>query len=523
MFLARGLEFKMKYDIAIIGGSLGGVQAAIKAAESGKKVYLCEETDWIGGQLTTQAVPPDEHKWIEEFGATKSYLKYRNDVRDYYRNLPGISDEIKNKERFCPGNSWVSRIAHEPKVALHILNSYLAPFIENKTLEIDYHTVAVDSVVEEDEIRSLTVENKKTKETKVIEAKYFLDATDCGDLLPVVGAEYKTGAQSREETGEYHAPEIADPYDMQPITWVAALELNPDGEYKIPKPEKYDFFKELDVPYDDNKLFSWYAPDAETQKKVLFSFYDNEVEEKPLGLWSYRRIIDTKNYKDPSIKEVSLINIPQNDFSLGNIYEEKDALKNRELAREQTLCLVYWLQNHAPRADGGFGYPVKLRPDIVGTEDGLAKAPYIRESRRIVAKRIICEQDVSKRFNETPKREEDSVGIGHYAIDIHLTTKSHAFFYDPTHPFEIPLSSMIPVRIKNLIPACKNIGCTHLTNGCYRLHPVEWNIGEVAGLLASYALDYNMTPDEIRNVRLKEFQELLVQEGISLHWDFDRM
>ncbi|WP_454702255.1 FAD-dependent oxidoreductase [Agrobacterium burrii] len=29
-------------------------------------------------------------------------------------------------------------------------------------------------------------------------------------------------------------------------------------------------------------------------------------------------------------------------------------------------------------------------------------------------------------------------------------------------------------------------GTTHITNGCYRLHPVEWNIGEVAGMLAAY-------------------------------------
>ena len=123
--------------------------------------------------------------------------------------------------------------------------------------------------------------------------------------------------------------------------------------------------------------------------------------------------------------------------------------------------------------------------------------PYIRESRRIVAKKTICEQDVSKKFNKVPPTVKDSVGVGHYAIDIHLTTKTHSFLYDETYPFEIPLSAMIPVRIKNLIPACKNIGCTHLTNGCYRLHPVEWNVGEVAGLLAAYAMDYNVTLEEI--------------------------
>ena len=55
-------------DIAIFCGSLGGVLAASSAAKSGKKTALFSETEWIGGQLTSQAVPPDEHKWIEETG-----------------------------------------------------------------------------------------------------------------------------------------------------------------------------------------------------------------------------------------------------------------------------------------------------------------------------------------------------------------------------------------------------------------------------------------------------------------------
>lgn len=512
----------MNYDICIIGGSLGGVRAAISAAQSGKTVYMCEETDWIGGQLTSQAVPPDEHKWIEEFGGTKSYLDYRREVREYYKSIPEFSERLKKTDKFCPGNSWVSRVAHEPTVALKILNSQLNPYISENLLTIEYFTIAVDSTVQDDIIKSVTVKNLKTGLTKNISAKYFLDATDCGDLLPIVKAEYKTGAESKAETQEPHAPDVAVKDDLQPITYVVALELNPRGNYKIPKPEKYDFFNKLKMPYDDNTLFSWFCPDAITKKKEPFMMFNGDISEKSLGLWEYRRIIDTKNYTD-NRNEVSLINWPQNDFSIGNIYDCDDAETNMLLAREQTLCLVYWLQNDAPRKDGGKGYPVALRPDIMGTDDGIAKAPYIRESRRITAKKIVCEQDVSRSTNSFPKVFEDSVGVGHYAVDIHLTTKTHTFFYDPTYPFEIPLSSMIPVRLKNLIPSCKNIGCTHLTNGCYRLHPVEWNIGEVAGFLSAFCIDRAITPEEVLNTKLQEFQHLLIENGIQLHWDFTKM
>ncbi len=50
------------------------------------RVILTEETDWVGGQLTSQAVPPDEHRWIESFGGTRLYRDYRTAVRQYYRD-----------------------------------------------------------------------------------------------------------------------------------------------------------------------------------------------------------------------------------------------------------------------------------------------------------------------------------------------------------------------------------------------------------------------------------------------------
>ena len=46
---------------------------------------LSEETDWLGGQLTSQAVPLDEHPWIEDFGCTARYRALREAIRAHYR------------------------------------------------------------------------------------------------------------------------------------------------------------------------------------------------------------------------------------------------------------------------------------------------------------------------------------------------------------------------------------------------------------------------------------------------------
>ena len=61
----------MKYDAVVVGGSLGGVMAAYALSKQGIKTALIEETSWLGGQLTNQGVPSDEHKYIEFTGATK--------------------------------------------------------------------------------------------------------------------------------------------------------------------------------------------------------------------------------------------------------------------------------------------------------------------------------------------------------------------------------------------------------------------------------------------------------------------
>ena len=64
---------ELSADLVIVGGGFGGCAAALAAARSGLRVVMTEETDWIGGHLTAQAVPLDENAWIENSGGTASY------------------------------------------------------------------------------------------------------------------------------------------------------------------------------------------------------------------------------------------------------------------------------------------------------------------------------------------------------------------------------------------------------------------------------------------------------------------
>jgi len=231
--------------------------------------------------------------------------------------------------------------------------------------------------------------------------------------------------------------------------------------------------------------------------------------------------------------DVSLVNWPQNDYLPGNPFEcaPEVAAKHIASAKQLSLSLLYWLQTKAPRPDGGEGWKgLRLRPDIVGTEDGLAKYPYIRESRRIRAEFTVCEQHVGTdvrakllgQSKEAVKAEEfvDSVGIGSYRIDLHPSTGGDNYIDIASLPFQIPLGALLPRRVENLLPACKNLGVTHITNGCYRLHPVEWNIGEAVGALAAFCVTKKRAPREVRAKAelLKEFQSQLTGQGVRLAW-----
>ena len=496
-----GMRFEA--DIMIAGGSLGGVQAARCACGEGLRVWMCERSLWIGGQLTSQAVPPDEHAWIEEQGAPRSYMAYREQVRQVYRSLPEAGKAMR-KDRFCPGGSWVSRIAHEPRVAHALLRASLEPFIQSGLLHLEIGAWPVRSDVREGRILSVACENDRG-ETMEVFARMFLDATDTGEMLPLTGTEYRIGAESREETGENMAPEKADPLDQQPVTWVAALRLDAERSW-MEKPASYDFFAHETIR--GHRVLDWEAWGAEGLRR--FAMYDHTPGAVDLGLWRYRRIVCGENYTDGR-RDVSLLNWPQNDYIFSAALENAGAEENLRMARELTKCTAYWLWAQ--------GYPVSLDGEALGTGDGLAQAPYIRESRRILACRTVRAEDVLYREGEDPIcRFPDSIGVGHYAMDLHMTTRSRTSMYARTRPFEIPLGAMIPRRTKNLIPASKNIGTTHLTTGCFRLHPTEWTVGEAAGLLAAFSLRNGWDIMEVWRHRTGMFQQFLTERGVQLHW-----
>jgi len=524
-----GVEFSA--DLVIIGGGLGGVAAALAAARNGLNVIVTEETDWIGGQITQQAVPPDENRWIETIGCTDSYQRFRHGIRDHYRTHFPLTDAARAKEAFNPGNCWVSKIGCEPRVALAVLGEMLAPFTNTGRVKILLNHKAISASVHGDRVEAVCVRDLQTGSEKILRAPFFADATEQGDLLPLTRTEYSVGAEAKSETGEAHAKDKADPGNLQGFTMCFAMEYLEGEDHVIARPRDYDFWRNCTFSTSAQKDYHILTFEERDSKKIGF----DPAARK--GFWTYRRIADRDNFRPGFYRgDISVVNWPQNDYSFGTICDVSEGEFNRRVAaaKQMSLSLLYWLQTEVERPDGGAGWRgLRLRPDVVGTTDGLAKYPYIREGRRIKAEFTVLEQHVSlkARMAETglPKEKVrakefvDSVGIGHYAMDLHITTRGDHSEFGGTLPFQIPLGALIPRRVENLLPACKNIGVTHLTNGCYRLHPIEWNIGEAAGTLAAFCTNGKKMPREVwqKPAPLADFQKLLRGYGVRLEWPED--
>ncbi|MDD2515489.1 MAG: FAD-dependent oxidoreductase [Proteiniphilum sp.] len=528
---------EMNADVIIIGGGMGGVAAALASCRNGMSVIMTEETEWIGGQVSQQGVPPDEHPWIETHGAPASYREYRNRVRDYYRRNYPLTEEARQLPNLNPGNGSVSRLCHEPRVAVTVMTDMLTPYLSNgKLLLLTMHK-AKSAVVSNDNVQAIEVVNLYTGDRVMLSGNSFVDATECGDLLPLTGTEYITGTESKGDTRELHAPEKGDPMNNQAFTVCFAMDYQPGVDNVQDPPKEYTFWKnyipEMTPPWSGRLLdLSYSDPRTLNPKRLGFDPTGKEMDGL-LNLWNYRRIIDRNIFtKESYAGDITIVNWPQNDFFPGNLIDvpEEEFQTTFERGKQLSHSLFYWLQTEAPREDGGKGWKgLRLRGDVMGSDDGMAKYPYIREARRIRAAFTVLEEHVGAENRRLVAGEEagkraadffDSVGIGYYHIDLHPSSRGNNYIDFASLPFEIPLGALLPQRMNNLLPANKNIGTTHITNGCYRLHPVEWSIGEAVGCLIAFAGKKKVPFRAIREDKalLADFQREIARQGIETKW-----
>ena len=489
-------------DLLIVGGTTSAFGAILSASKMlNTRVCLLEPTDWVGGQLTAELLSApdfafhtikDKDNFTLPVGSIDRQVNNQNPL--FKKMLDVLGDT---------GKCWVS-----PDCSIPSLFHSKAVLPETNNSRIFYNTVIkrvtkdatgrritqIDAIQrtprnKEDRCRFLSEElpdwyskedsdwfNKT--ELSFTNFQFVMEGTSWGEVLALSNASYLIGLM---EQFDGDTSGVGNPTCGQSFT--------------------FDFLEQLrETPVDEptNPL-----PPPAGGVNYTFEYLTWE------RVWTYRRV-NTSGSSEPAADDISIQN-----WSGGNDYRKQffflspaetqhqrdtdqwqggvnlDAIQNAE---RQTYGYHYWYREKAPAQWAN--RTVLIRSvELSGTCHGLAKMPYLRESRRSIGHENFL---MNLTTISGPGRSlhgyifEDRLCIGCYDVDIHpmvnCTYPKYMTDYYPILPYYIPLRAMTNRDIDNLIVIGKTMAQSFLVNSATRLHPVEFSIGQAAGIVGSYAV-----------------------------------
>lgn len=525
-------------DVLVLGGGLGGVAAAEAAAADGATVIIVEPTSVLGGQLTSQLVPvPDENQYVgrAKGASTDRFRALRADVRALYAAKPGVRKQAANNIGQC----WVSSVSGLPSVWSQAIQNRLAPFVDNGRLKRTYLRHQLRRIVRysgNGDINYVEIVNLEDGHIHRIAPKMVVDATEDGAAAYLAGCPTRIGQEAASEFGEELAPAKHHPEWVQSFTYGFLLRWETDPQKQkqpVTPPAEYDGFKQhgeytLDYVYRGNGIEAYSVPYG-----VLDAIKHTSIEGTRTyqPFWTYRRLVAASAFtsgKSPQ-GDIALINWRGNDFHLESYIDKPldDQVRILNRGRDFAIGFLYWLQTECPRDDGnGKGYP-EMQP-FTNTDEplvdglGVALHPYIRESRRIVALEMLTANHMAAGADNKLWGTEfdDSIGCAHYAIDIHPSA-DEPHLLQTVVPYHIPLGTLIPASgPRNLVAGAKNFGASRLALASARMHPTEWLVGEVAGMLAAMATRKDVHPAILKTnePHRTDFLEHIAAAGITRYW-----
>ena len=497
------------FDVVIAGGSTAAFAAALSAAADGARVALIEPTDWVGGQLTSSGVPAIDEAWhkikpegAEPYNVSAIARTPANITPNFHALLQAVGN---------PGDCWVSRFCFCPD---GFLAKHLQPL---EAAAGDRLTVFRDTVVKRVE---LSPDNRRvvgldciartprpgipdrgydrlpsqdladwyspadsprfTKKTIRFAAAdrgtVFIDATEWGEVLALSGHPYLQGAEDAD--GALEGSDTCG----QATVFCFAQQLHAEPVNEPDRPVKAT---ELGYGAYRDKPDAW------------------------AKIWTYRRLLGKG---PPAAGDICLQNwgYSAKDHEGGNDYPFAYLFKSRADAAAEAadwrggLDLAalagaedraygwhQWFRAHAP--DGIDPKHIALAPAVLGTGHGLAKLPYIRDTRRAIGLDgfVLKFADLTgPAAQRTGTVFPDRIALGAYPADIHpisgCTMPAYLTEAHDTLPFCIPFRALTHGQLDNLLVAGKTMAQSFLANSATRLHPIEWSTGTAAGVAAAH-------------------------------------
>lgn len=444
-----------EYDVIIVGGGAGGTSAAIQSARNGAKTLLIEKTNWLGGMLTSAGVSAIDGNYNLPSGF---WGEFKDSLVSHYGDLESLK------------TGWVSNVLFEPKVGNEILKSIAK---NEKNLKILFSSSVSSVFKPKDDYYNFIVNSSKGH----FSSKVLIDATELGDILPMINEDYDIGMDNIEMYDEDIAPKLKNDI-IQDLTYVMVLKKY-NKNVKIEKPKNYD------------------------PSEFYCSTSSINCTESDKALWSPNQMMNYGKLPNDKI----MINWPiyGNDY-YSNLLEMNHDQREEvfKKAKEKSLKFLYYIQDEL-----GF-YNYSLSDEEYNTKDKFPLIPYYREARRIKGIVTFSLNYIKNPYDQKYPLYRTGILVGDYPVDhhhdAHPDKKSllQLAFY-PIPSYSLPLGAIISKKTSNFLVAEKSISVSNLVNGTTRLQPVVLQVGQIAGLIASESIKNNISTNEIdtRDIQTK--------------------
>jgi len=513
---AAALSSVQAQDIVVVGGTPGGIAAAVSAAHLGRRVTLVEYHPHIGGMTTSGLGKSDIENRAMIGGLFKEFVAA---VHRYYVQTYGPAHE----------NTRLSHDGYyaEPSVAEKVFDAMLA---QHSTITVMKGWRLKSATADRNTLTTITVLNRKTGAEEQLRARVFIDATYEGDLYAAAGAEFRLGRESRAEFGEPHAGVVYFDYQARAFlpgttgaaddrlpayTYRLCLTRDPANAHRLAAPPRgYDRTNYLGY-FDDLRAGRLAGPQVVKPGRGYNPAHFNTLV-RALS------VTDLPNRKTDVNINPRPLGFPFPEENRGYI-EGDDADRQRisQRHRDLTLGLLWFLQNDpgVPDAHRRLANELHLPKDEFTDNGHFPRQLYVREGRRLVGEYTLTEHDITGK-GRAVMRHHDSIAVGEFPIDSFPVRKRQpgdtvvlegylGMLDHITRPYEIPYRIMIPKRVDGLIvPVAAST--THVAFSSIRMEPTWMALGQAAGTAAHLAIQHGVAP---RKVPMGELRSALTKHG----------
>lgn len=174
----------VKTEVAVIGGGMSGIAAAVAAAREGADVLLINDRPVLGGNASSE-------------------IRVTVNGPRFERNTGVVEEVLIANKKYNPQESYPTWD--------HVLFDYVS---QEPNITLALNTSAMFATTKRGKIESVVCWQSQTENEVTILADVFIDCTGDGVIGASAGAEYRTGREGKAEFGEQYAPDEPDGWVM---------------------------------------------------------------------------------------------------------------------------------------------------------------------------------------------------------------------------------------------------------------------------------------------------------------------